>query len=108
VKEMPSTEEYELSVRNELAANIVELNKLEEALREAAAAPKQRTPAQLKNIMKQVSEVFGECEQIVEQHADETIPVSNDLLKVVASAIRAAHEVLSGVVLLEALRPLRP
>ena len=105
---MPSNEEYELRVRNSLAADIVRLNELEEALREAAAAPKQRAPTQLKDIMKQVSEVLVECEQIVEQHADNTIPVSNDLLKVVASAIRAAHEVLSGVVLLEAVRLLRP
>lgn len=104
---MPSQEQYELQTRNALAAHIVDLDELEEALRAAAANPPPRAPAQLKDIMKRVADALHESEQVIEDHASDTIRVSDDLLQLAAHVVRSAREVISAVVLLEAVRPLR-
>src|ERR1051325_5973380 len=100
----PTVNDYEVQTRNHLTRMITKLNDLEEALRATAEERAARAPVQLKDIMKRLSSDLQECEQIVDQHASDTLRVSDDLLAMTANAMRAIHEVLSAIVLVEAMR----
>jgi hypothetical protein len=100
--------DYEVKTRNHLLEVIKELNDLEEALTATAREGARRAPAQLKEIMKYLSEALQECEQIVDQHASDTLRVSDDLLLMTANTMAAIHEVMSAIVLVEAMRKIQP
>lgn len=99
--------DYETQVRNHLAEATTTLNDLEEALTQSADSGATRAPAQLGHIMKRLATDLQECEQIIEQHASDTIRVSDDLLLIVAGTMRAIHEVMSAIALVEATRRIR-
>lgn len=104
---MLSQPQHETEDRNRLTKWIVELNEIEQALSSAASPSVKLAPVELKETMKKLGIVLQECEQIIEDHATGTITASDDLLQVTAGAIRASHQVVSAVVLLEAVRGMR-
>jgi hypothetical protein len=104
---MPEQEQYELQTRNAFVERIVELDELEEALRGSAANPRPAPPP-LKDVMKKVADALHESEHVIDDHASGTIRVSDDLLQLAAHVVRSAKNVVTAVVLIEAVRPLRP
>lgn len=97
----------ETPIRNDLAQRTVELDEIEDSLRDAVQKPAPSPPFQLKNLMKKLSDDLQFCESLIEDHANDDLRLSDDLLKVIANTMRAITNVMAGVVLLESTRPLR-
>lgn len=97
----------ETKIRNDLARKIAELNDIETSLTDTVKMRANRAPMQLKELMKKLSNDLEYCETIVSDHAQDIARVSDDLLQVTASTMRAIHEVLSAIVLIEATRAIR-
>jgi flagellar hook-basal body complex protein FliE len=99
--------QYGEAARKAFVAHTEDLGRIEEALTKAAASPGRRAPAQLKDILKRVATALHEAEQVLEDHANGTTKVADDVLLAAAQTLRAAREVIQSLVLLEAVRPLR-
>lgn len=97
----------ETTIRNELAQKITELNDIETSLTDTVKMRSNRAPMQLKELMKKLSNDLQYCEIIISDHAQDIARVSDDLLQVTASTMRAIHEVLSAIVLVQATQAIR-
>lgn len=97
----------ETQIRNALAQKITELNDIEKSLTDSVKMRENRAPMQLKELMKKLSDDLEFCETILSDHARGIARVSDDLLQVTASTMRAIHEVLSAIVLIEVTRVIR-
>jgi flagellar motor switch protein FliM len=91
---------YDLAARNSLANRTVDLDELEQNLRKIGTLSASEIKAALKN----ASEALHESAAIIRDHAVGESRVSNDVLKLAASTITAAHEVLDAIIFSEARR----
>ena len=106
-------DEFEKEARESLHRHRAALGTMENELSAAAKAmttpgvrKPARAPAQLKEILKVVSTALGEANEIIQDHGDGSLEVSNGLILEAARTVSAAREVLDSIVLLEAVRPL--
>jgi hypothetical protein len=83
-----------------------ELSAVAKAMTTRGAQKPDRASAQLKEILKVVSTALGDAIEIIQDHADGTLEVSNGLLLEAARTASAAREVLDSIALVEAVRPL--